>query len=60
ATGISRYAWLLNSERQAPLTTRTVGDIVAKAAIEAGLGYSGSLRVCGTDNALECLTCVFS
>nr|WP_242022386.1 tyrosine-type recombinase/integrase [Trichocoleus sp. FACHB-90] len=31
---------MLNSERQAPLTTRTVGDIVAKAAIEAGLRYS--------------------
>ncbi len=30
--------WLFNSERQAPLTTRTVRDIVNRAADEAGLG----------------------
>ncbi|MBD1903769.1 tyrosine-type recombinase/integrase [Trichocoleus sp. DQ-A3] len=33
-------AWLFNSERQAPLTTRTVRDIVSRAAEEAGLVYS--------------------
>ncbi len=32
--------WLFTSERQAPLTTRTVRDIVNRAADEAGLGYS--------------------
>ncbi|MEP0859298.1 tyrosine-type recombinase/integrase [Trichocoleus sp. DQ-U1] len=33
-------AWLFNSERQAPLTTRTVKDIVSRAAEEARLVYS--------------------
>lgn len=32
--------WLFNSERKAPLTTRTVRDILNRAADEAGLGYS--------------------
>ena len=32
--------WLFNSERKAPLTTRTVRDILNRAAGEAGLGYS--------------------
>ncbi|MBD1903712.1 tyrosine-type recombinase/integrase [Trichocoleus sp. DQ-A3] len=32
--------WLFISERKAPLTTRTVRDIVSRAAEEAGLGYS--------------------
>ncbi|MBD1893100.1 tyrosine-type recombinase/integrase [Coleofasciculus sp. FACHB-129] len=36
---------MFNSERQAPLTTQTVQDIVSKAAEEAGLGYSVHLHV---------------
>ncbi|MEP0755735.1 tyrosine-type recombinase/integrase [Trichocoleus sp. Lan] len=32
--------WLFTSERKAPLTTRTVRDILNRAAREAGLGYS--------------------